>query len=429
MFGKLLTTIRTSAFLRHNAVSLLGAVTVGALNYAYYPILGRMLNVEAYGEVQALVSLFLQLTIFLIVLSQVTVNVVANYQDAAQQRRVVFELEKVALIFSLALFAIVLVFGWKLRSFFQFGSAWPFMVLMMALVASVPLTFRSAFLRGNKRFGTVSMANFIGAAGKIVFSAVLVWIGWSTAGAIMGIVIAQVLAFGYAAYHARQAGFLRPDGVTLHSLPDWKVLRPEVKYGLFVLCGSLTVTVLSSVDIFVVKHFFDAETAGRYAGVSTVARMIFFLTASVAQVLLPSVRIHQTVKQNRHFLYKSFALVAALGGLTTIFFTVFEHQIISVLMGNGYTTYAHLLGPLSLTMFIISVLNLIVSYYIALRRYQISGIVVLGAVTTGCLLSVSHGSLDAIVHSLLLGSTSMLLMLALWRVYLVVQTRNQHVTP
>lgn len=429
MFRKYIGAIRSSSFLRHNAVSLFGAVAVGVLNYAYYPILGRMLDVESYGEVQALVSLFLQMTIFLIVLSQVTVNVVANYQDEAQKSRVVYELEKVALAMSIAMLLVVLLFGWKLRSFFQFDSVWPFIVLMAALVASVPLTFRSAFLRGHKKFGAVSVANTIGAAGKIGFSALLVWIGWSTVGAILGIVIAQFLAFGYASYAALKLGFVRPQGAKLISMPDWQALRPEAKYGLFVLSGSLTVTVLSSVDIFVVKHFFDATTAGRYAGVSTVARMIFFLTASVAQVLLPSVRIHQTAKQNRQFLLKSFALVAVLGGVTTLVFTLFENRIITLLMGKDYVTYAHLLGPLSLTMLVISVLNLIISYYIALRRYQISGIVILGAITTGCLLSVSHSTLDAIVHSLLLGSLSMLAMFILWRIIFGLQMRKSHAKP
>ena len=73
--------LSTSAFLRHNAIFFVGAVAVGALNYLYYPILGRMLNIESFGEVQTLVSLFVQLQIFLTVMSQVTVNVVANYED------------------------------------------------------------------------------------------------------------------------------------------------------------------------------------------------------------------------------------------------------------------------------------------------------------------------------------------------------------
>lgn len=414
MLQPMLQKIKDSSFLRHNAILLAGSVLVGILNYAYYPILGRMLDVEAYGEVQALVSLFLQLTIFLTVLGQVTVNVVANYDDEQERQKVTFELEKVALFMSLAMFVLVAAFGWKLKAFFNFESVWPFMVVMVALVAAVPLNFRIAFLRGHKKFSETSIANLIGAAGKIALSALLVWAGWNTVGAIFGVVLAQVIAFGYAIYAARKAGFFVPPEGKRFSIPDFTLLKPELKYGILVLVGSLTVTVLSSVDIFIVKHYFDAETAGQYAGVSTVARMIYFLTASVAQVLLPSVKINQTPKQNRQFLIKSLALVCVLGGGALAVFTVFADQIITMLMGNEYTRYAHLLGTLSLCMFIISILNLLISYYIALRRYQIGAIVVLGAVIAGLLLMSHHGTLESVVNSLLYGSTGMLGMLVLW---------------
>lgn len=400
--------------MRHNAIFFFGSVAVGVLNYVYYPVLGRMLSVEAYGEVQALVSLFLQMLVFLVVMSQVTINVVANYTDEDKKRRVVYELEKLALLIALAMLVIVAVSAVKLRSFFQFDSIWPFIAVMGALAASVPLTFRSAYLRGRRRFGMTAAANLLGAAGKILFSTVLVWIGWSTFGAVIGIVIAQLLAFGYAAYCAKKIGFKKPDGVTFTSLPSWRVLKPEVKYGLFVLVGSLTITVLASVDIFIVKHYFDAETAGQYAGISTVARMIFFLTMSVAQVLLPSVRIQHTTKQNRQYLLKSLALVTVLGGSTLVAFTVFSAEIVRFLMGANFTTYSHLLPSLSLAMFIISILNLVVSYYIALRRFQISAIVALGAIITGGLLITDHQTLEMVVNSLLYGSASMLGLFVVW---------------
>jgi O-antigen/teichoic acid export membrane protein len=423
MIAKLTQQIRASAFLRHNFIFLVGSVAVGVLNYAYYPILSRLLDIEAYGEVQAIVSLFLQLNIFLAVLGQVTVNVVANYKNDTDRERVIYELEKLGLYISIAGMVVVALFGWKLKSFFNFTSVWPFIVVMLAVVASVPLAFRSAFLRGHKKFGAVSLANVYGAVFKIILSAGLVWIGWSTVGAIFGLVIAQLIAFGYAAAVARKIGFTHPDGVSFRSLPNWKVLAPEVRYGLLVLCGSLTVTILSSVDIFVVKHFFDAATAGRYAGVSTVARMIFFLTASVVQVLLPSVKMHAPAQQNRNLLIKSLAMVIVLGGATWLLFVLFANKIIAVLMGHAFTTYAHLLGKLSLAMLVISVLNLAVSYFVALRRYGVAIVVIVGAGITAALLALYHQTLDDIVSSLLYGSTSMLALLALWNV--ITNTTNR----
>lgn len=407
--------IRESVFLRQNAVLFVGSLAVSILNYLYYPVLGRLLGLEEYGEVQVLISLFLQLTIFLVVLTQVTVNIVANYQDEAQKNKVIFELEKLAFLCSVGILAVGTLFSWQLQHILHFNSPIPFIVLLCALVITVPVTFRSAYLRGRQEFTAVSVANMIGSAGKIIASALLVFIGFSTTGAIGGLVVAQVLALAYAASRARRLGFSRPAGARYISLPDVRVLLPELKYAAFVLAASLGVAVLSSIDVLVVKYFFDAQTAGGYAGISTVAKIIFFLTASVAQVMLPSLKIQQPKRENRKFLAKSFVLLALLGGATLLVFALIPNFIVTVLMGHRFAPYAYLLPLLSLAMFFMSVINLVVFYYIALRRYQAGVVVVAGVAATVALLVSHHESLQAIVMSLVYGSLAILAFFAVWR--------------
>lgn len=65
-------------FLRHNAIYMVGSLSVAALNYLFYPVLGRMLSPADFGEVQALTSLFTQAAIFLTILTYVTVHVTVN---------------------------------------------------------------------------------------------------------------------------------------------------------------------------------------------------------------------------------------------------------------------------------------------------------------------------------------------------------------
>src|SRR5262249_32510346 len=70
-----------SPFLRHNAVYFAGSLLVAFLNYLYYPVLGRLLQPADFGEVQAVISLFLQAGVFLQVLGTVTVGVFKKYPD------------------------------------------------------------------------------------------------------------------------------------------------------------------------------------------------------------------------------------------------------------------------------------------------------------------------------------------------------------
>jgi O-antigen/teichoic acid export membrane protein len=421
--------LASNPFMRQNAVFFVGSLLVGGFNYLYYPILGRMMEPEAYGEVQAVVALFMQLLIFFNVLSQVSVNVVANYTDEDRKQRIIFELEKLAFMVSLGLLIAGVAASFYIKSFFHFESVWPFIVLLLVVVSTVPLSFRGAFLRAHQRFGMASIANIIGAAGKVIFSAALVWLGFNTIGAIGGILIAQLLSFGYAAYKANQLGFMKPLGTHYFSKPNTTVIGPELKYAGFVFICSMSIMLLTSLDIFVAKHYFDPQTAGEYAGISTVARIIFFLTASIAQVLLPAVKLANLPAENRKLFLKSFLFLSATGGVAAIVLALFSRASVQILMGEDYLPYASLLPLLSLAMFLLSVVNLVVSYYIALRKYQILGIIVPGICMTVVLMWVSHDSVRDIVVNLIYGSFAMLGLSILWRGFHAIQNWRSSARP
>jgi O-antigen/teichoic acid export membrane protein len=388
----------------------------------YYPVLGRLLTPVGFGEVQTLVSLFLQVGTFLSVFGLVTINIVANYDDQQKRNAIILEFEKLALTLALAFVLLMVVFQGPIKGFLQFESAWPIIIMALAILATVPFMFRNAFLRGRQAFGAASTGSIIGAAGKLLFSAALVAAGLGTAGAIGGLVLAQAVAWGYTAWKAAKLGLIALPGKSgKRRLPDFKLLVPELKYGLLVLVGSFVITVQYSLDIIIVKHYFDAHTAGLYAGVASVARIIFFLTASISQVLMPSIKLSNTKSENRRTLIKSALLLSAIGLPALLLFWLAPAQIVGPLMGNAYTEVAHLLPQLSLAIFIISVLNLFVSYYLSLRRAGIAVVTIIGAVVTYALMFTHHSTLESVINSLLIGSLCMMAALVAWVVSIKVK--------
>ncbi len=409
--------LRQSSFVRHNAIYFAGSVLIGFLNYLYYPVLGRLLEPAAFGEVQTLASLFLQMSIFLGVLGLITVNITANYDDVAWRNRIILELEKLALLTATLVLALAVVFGGVLKDYFRFGSSLPFAVLGLAIVVTVPYMLRSAYLNGRQQFGLNALAGIVGAGSKLVLSVGLVALSLGTSGALLGIVLAQLLALAVATSYTRRHGFASSWHTHAFSLlPDMRLVAPELKYALLVLTGSLTITVLYSVDIVVIKHYFDAHTAGLYAGVATVARIIFFLTASVAQVLMPSVRLNRPARENTQLLVKSLVLLLTLGGGALVVFAIAPRLIIRLLMGGDYVRYAGLLPRLGLAIFVISIVNLFVTYYMALRRYAIGLIAVAGALLTYGLMLLNHDTPEAVVSSLLYGSGALAMAVVGWAV-------------
>lgn len=401
-----------SAFIRHNAIFFAGSVGVGVLNYLYYPLLGRMLPPSAFGEVQTLVSFFLQLSIFLTVLGLVTVNITANYEDAESRNRVIFDLERIALAASLVLLVLSVVCGEQLRRFFNFDDTLPFVVMTLAVVVTVPFTFRGSFVRGRHGFGASSISNVLASGVKIVLSAALVALGFGTVGAMWGVVAAQFVALVYIAYWARRFGLVRAVGARWTSRPDMALLAPELKYAGLVLVTSLAITLQFSIDILVVKHYFDARTAGLYAGIAAVARIVFFLTGSISQVLMPMVKLKNPPSENHALLKKSFGLMLLAGVPALGVFVAAPGLVVNTLMGSQYGEYAHLLPLLSIAIFAVAAVNLVVSYYMALRHYAILLVVIAGAFVTYSLMFFHHASLREVIESLLVGSLSMLVFVA-----------------
>lgn len=407
----LLAHLRSDTFVRHNAIFFAGSLAVSFLNYLYYPVLGRMMEPARFGEVQLLVSMFLQAGIILGVFGLVGVNVVANQPDPAKQARILNELERLAFwLMGILLLGSLLLAG-QLQRFFSLESPWLFLLTALALLVSVPLSFRSAYLRGKQAFGAASAGGVAAAASKLLLSVVLVAVGWQALGALAGLLMAQLVALAYTASRAKQLGF-KSSTQPLVSRPDLQVLGPELRYAGFVLLISMIVTLQFSLDIIVIKRLFPATEAGLYAGITTIARIIYFLTGSVGMVLLSSVQIKDISGTNRRLFNKAMVLLLALGGSALVVFATMPELVIRLMIGGKYLPYAYLLPKLSLAIFIVSAVNLVLLYCLARRQYGIAGATVAGALATYLLIYFHHATIGAVVDSLLLGSLVMMALLA-----------------
>lgn len=402
-------------FFRHNLIAFIGSVGVAALNYLYYPVLGRVMSPADFGEVQALNSLFLQIVIFLGVFNFVVVGAVAKSDDPAVQNRLIAELEKLATLIAVTIAAILLVFAPQITAFFRLQATAPYLLLLVALLLSVPGAVRTAYLQGRRDFGGIAVAGAITALGKLLIGLALVLVGWRTFGAMVGVVVAQVLTLAYATWLIRRHGWRRPGGFSRTKLPDLALLRPELAFATLVFIATFSLNCFLSIDILAVKHWFDPHTAGLYGGIETLGRIVFFINVSVAGVLLPSVKLSRPAHENRQLLYRSLAVVVALGAGVLTVFALAPRLLVQILMGAKFLPYADLLPRLGLFMFLAAIINLLCNYYLAQRRWFIAGATASGLVLTLLALGLHHATPGAVVESLIMGGVLTLGLVAVFR--------------
>jgi O-antigen/teichoic acid export membrane protein len=408
---RLIAMARNSPFLKHNLIFFLGSLGVSALNYLYYPVLGRLMPPSHFGEVQALMTLYVQAATFLNILAFITVHVTVNNRNENERNLVLAGLERIAIIFGGGMLTLALLSVSWLRSFLNFEEVWPFVMLAVTLAASIPLALRMAFLRGSKAFARASITDGVGSFAKLMFSPLLVVIGWKTFGAVTGLALSQVISLWLVIGWSRTAGF---NGFGLTSkAASLKKLKPQLSYGAVVFLASSSVTAMLGLDILAVKHYFPSTEAGLYAGVATVGRIVYFLTAPFIAVLVSSVSVRQSVQKNYLQLRGCIGLILVLGSATVLFMKLFPELTIRLLVGSKYLAHAQYLPWLALAMLMLALANALLMYRVALRQYRfvVPPLLVLALMVT--LLYFRHTNIFEIISLVLTGSTSMLLAIVL----------------
>ena len=400
MIRKTITYIKEDVFLKNNAVFFIGSIVTAFLNYLYYPVMSRLMTVERFGEVQTIFSFVFLSGVILTVFRMIVLHIASNRIDEGvvptgppdQNDSVIASLFTATLATHLPFVILLIVASPALSEFFAFETSWNFAVFALYFTLTIPFTFYGAHLTGKSKFGTVSIANIIQAFGKLIFAALFVILGLDVFGAIGALVIASFLALLY--IRTKSKDFL------LSLTPSNNVrraLKKEFSYGLLILISLGLVTFLYAADVLVVKRLFSPEIAGTYSGIATIARIIFFATGSISTVLLSSIKIRNTPAINQAILLKATLFVCMIGGSALLLFTLFPNQIITLLIGKKFVPMAHHLPYLSLYLFLVSLLNLFVAYFIALRLKSLLPISALGFLGIILLLALNHHTLQAII--------------------------------
>jgi O-antigen/teichoic acid export membrane protein len=385
-------------FIRHNLVFFVGSVIVAALNYLYHPVMSRMLSVEDFGEVQVLFSILGLVGVPLGIFNMIALNLYTNnnsYKSPVVQQ---FSLltAYVAGITALLLIA----FTPFITSLLQLSSGVEILIVASCIILSAVTIFGRAHLQATHRFGITSIANAIGAGGKLLASALLVSLGFTVTGAIGGLFIASLISLFYIKHYAKE--FLAfPTFSRLRLTPE---LKKEIHFGFIVLCGTGLITFLTMADVIFAKYMFTPEDAGFYSGIAVVGRVVLFLTSSITGVLLTHVRISATTEGNRTYLRKGLLLTGLIGGSALLIFILAPKLVVSTLVGATYADQSSLLPLLSTFVFIVSLINVCINYSIALRQKYVITIGIFGILCTILFVLILPSTPVGLVQGFLLSS-------------------------
>src|SRR3989344_1489524 len=348
MIKKLIDYYKKHNLVRDNLTLFLGNGFGAFFTFLFHFYMGRKLGPEDYGALGAILAVIYLFTIPLTTIQTSIAKFTSNFKSEKKYGEIHYLYK--ASTKRLFLFGIISTFIFlslsKLIANYLHISLTPLLILSLYITLSFLLYTNRGLLQGLQKFKKLSINLIIEGLFKLILGIVFILIGYKLNGAVGAIVFTLIFAFL----------------VSIHQLKD--IFKNKIrkfnsnviyKYTVPVLIALVMLTAFYSVDILLIKHFFIDESAGYYAAISLLGKVVFFGSMPISQVMFPKVNeLHNKNKKSKNILYKSMLMVLGFGLIIILIYFLFSRFIINLLYGNLYLEASGLLGWFSIIMTLFS---------------------------------------------------------------------------
>ena len=400
-------------------ILLVSNVGSGAIQVAYTFALARLLVPTDYGAYVALISAFGILGLVTsgiqpTVARRVAVHGVPSRLTDAVRLATKGWATPVALA-TMVVSGTLIVATSSIQSEFGLASPWPVWLLapLTALIVITPAL--RGTVQGGRHFTALAGLSTVDVVTRAGFGVALGWFGGGVTGAIgaqlAGAVVGTIATFAYLNHQGRTQPtqietFPTGSEPAAPRYNSWSTYLIGAESQSMIASGCILV--MLTLDAALVARFFNAEDTATYSAVTILGRSQFYLSATVATLLLPYAALPG---RGKPLTALGFGL-AVTGGLNTaglLVLIAIPDLVVRVLYGQAYASAAPLLWHYGFHAMMLSLANVVATYLIGCGNRSI-GLVAL-ACTAFQIAAVTlwHPTLDAVIIGLGVGSGAFLL--------------------
>jgi O-antigen/teichoic acid export membrane protein len=351
-------------------------VTMGIynfLNYLFQMSMARMLGPADYGVLAVLMSF---VYIFGIP-SEAVQTIITRYVGKFNVRKregmikdlLLRSLRKGAL-FSLIFFAIFSVLAIFISMFLRI-EFWLIILTGVLIFYSFEIPILKGILQGKKKFAGLGLNLIAESLVKLLFSAGLVLIGLKVYGGILGILIGGLVGAIVAFIMIKKV---------FHAKRESEDFRGIYRYNLPLIISITAIVLLYSLDVIMAKGFFDAQTAGQYAFVSLIGKVILFSSLAVGKAMFPISSERFTVGKKTNDLFKKSLMITFIISLVALFFCFSAPETIIRIISLGSSQYlaaSNVLFILGLAFSLAAFSNVTIMYGLSINKIRRSSVLFL----------------------------------------------------
>ena len=260
-----------------SVILLSGSGMTIATNLLYNIVVARYLGPKGFGQATVVYTLLTLLSAVTLSFQIVSSKLVAQQLTDEGRSAVYRAFHRAAWACGIFVGLVLLCFRSAISSYLNLPDPWLVALLAIGAAFYVPLGPRRGFIQGTYGFRGLAINLVVEGAVRLVGSYILILAGFDVRG-----VIAANAAASAAAYFAVP---LRLKGNFKNPLEFSYAFR-EIWQAVIFYSGQM---LIGNCSIVLVNHFFEAHTAGLYAAIAMVGRVIFTMSSAVVNTTFPLV--------------------------------------------------------------------------------------------------------------------------------------------
>jgi len=282
--------------------------------------------------------------------------------------------------------------------------------LGLYIAASLLSVGPQSYLRGLMRFNAFSLYAASMGLFRLIVPAIIVYLGYKVSGAYVGLALGMLISslMGFVMVKKNLVEGKRRD------------LSEEYKkafvFTLPVLLLSLGIISLNNIDVILVKKYFDAVTAGYYAGVVILGKIILFGAGAITIVMFPQISALVSSGEDYTGKFKLFLLMqlaVLIGGI--IVFSLFPTFIAKMFFGEQLLASAQYLPMFSIFISIHVLVYFLLMFFMAINKTKTSVVLIPAVVIQFIAINLFHDSIFTIIK---INISVMMLVLVTLGIYL-----------
>lgn len=315
-------------------VMLVGTGLVSAINFGYNVAVARLLGPTAFGHAAAAVTLLMLVSAITLAFQLVCAKFIARNESAGAKANVYRTLMRRAWYVALPLGSLLIVASNTVAHYLRLPSGSLVILLAVGVAFYIPLGVKRGGFQGICSFRKLTLSFVLEAVARFLGAIVLIEVGLGVYGAVGAIALSVILAY-----------FLPLTPRELEA-PSQSGLPASFSEGMQAIVFFVGQVIINNIDILLVKHFFDSRTAGLYAAVALVGRVLYFFSWSVVSAMFPISAGTKTDDESTSVLVVPLTLVLGISVLFTSALAMFPELTLGIVFGPAFRAVGHSLDSL-----------------------------------------------------------------------------------